>query len=274
METIAIPLVVIFLPLMLQKPSAKSKNADHIRYLKKRMSLWKEGKLKELLSEGIEIQKRIKSSKKKEESVSKGFVRLMLQGKVRQALKLVNADTDVCGVHKMNDAIRNILQEKHPAAEEAQDNVLDNSAVLRVEDVIFERINGSLVQQSAQNTSGSGGPTKIDAEIWKNLICSKGYGKYSESLAEEIAVFARRLCVEDIPHGILDMFWGCRLVPLMKEDDGVRPVGIGETLRRIIGKCVIKAVGNDVQMAAGALQTCAGVQSGIEAAIHAVARTF
>ena len=77
----------------------------------------------------------------------------------------------------MNDAIRNILQEKHPAAEEAQDNVLDNSAVLRVEDVIFERINGSLVQQSAQNTSGSGGPTKIDADIWKNLICSKAYGK-------------------------------------------------------------------------------------------------
>ena len=106
------------------------------------------------------------------------------------------------------------------------------------------------------------------------MICSKAYGKYSESLAEEIAVFARRLCVEDIPHDILDMFWGCRLVPLMKEDDGVRPVGIGETLRRIIGKCVIKAVGNDVQMAAGALQTCAGVQSGIEAAIHAMARTF
>ena len=98
----------------------------------------------------------------------------------------------------MNDAIRNILQEKHPAAEEAQDNVLDNSALLRVEDVIFERINGSLVQQSAQNTSGSGGPTKIDAEIWKNLICSKGYGKYSESLAEEIAVFAGGLCVEDL----------------------------------------------------------------------------
>jgi hypothetical protein len=56
--------------------------------------------------------------------------------------------------------------------------------------------------------------------------------------------------------------------------DGVRPVGIGETLRRMIVKCVSKATGNDVQMAAGAFQTCAGVQSGIEAAIHAMARTF
>ena len=43
----------------------------------------------------MEFQKRIKLSKRKEESVSNGFVRLMLQGKVRQALKLVNADTDM-----------------------------------------------------------------------------------------------------------------------------------------------------------------------------------
>ena len=58
------------------------------------MKLWKEGNVKELLSECVEIEKRIKSSKRKEESVAKGFVRLMLQGKVHQAL--VNADTDVC----------------------------------------------------------------------------------------------------------------------------------------------------------------------------------
>ena len=42
MESITIPLVVIFLPLMPLKSSAKSKNGDHIIYLKKRMSLWKE----------------------------------------------------------------------------------------------------------------------------------------------------------------------------------------------------------------------------------------
>ena len=60
----------------------------------------------------------------------------------------------------------------------------------------------------------------------------------------------------------------------MKDDNGVRPVGVGETIRRIIGKCVLKIVGSDVQLAAGALQTCAGIQSGIEAAIHAMGRAF
>ena len=63
MESIAIPLLTIFLPLMLQKPSQKSKKADHIRNLKRRLAMWKEGKLKELLSECAEIQKRLKNLK-------------------------------------------------------------------------------------------------------------------------------------------------------------------------------------------------------------------
>ena len=130
------------------------------------------------------------------------------------------------------------------------------------------------MQKSAKTTAGSGGPSKIDAEIWKNMLCSKAFGKSSDELAEEIAMFARRLCIEDIPHKHLDTYWACRLVPLMKDDDGVKPVGIGETLRRIIGKCVIKVLSKDVQNAAGSLQTCTGVESGIEAAIHAVARVF
>ena len=39
----------------------------------------------------------------------------------------------------------------------------------------------------------------------------------------------------------------------MKEDDGVRLVGIGETLKRIVGNCVIKTHGTELQMAAGTL---------------------
>jgi hypothetical protein len=234
--------------------------------------MWKEGKVKELLSEGAEIQKRLKSSKKREEALARGFTRLMMEGKVREALKLVNADTDVCGVHDMSDAVKRTLEEKHPAAEQAQAEVLDPGDVRRVENVVFEGIDASAVQQAAKRTSGSGGPTKITTDMWKNLLC--GTGKQSDELADQIAIMARRICTEDIQYEKLDLHWVCRLVPLMKEDDGVRPVGIGETLRRIIGKCVLKVLATDVQEAAGSLQTCAGVESGIEAAIHAMDRTF
>ena len=67
----------------------------------------------------------------------------------------------------------------------------------------------------------------------------------------------------------LSAFVACRLVALDK-CPGVRPIGIGETLRRIIGRAVAKAVSDDVQLAAGPLQICAGHQSGCNAAVLAM----
>ena len=65
------------------------------------------------------------------------------------------------------------------------------------------------MQQAAKNTSGSGGPTKITADIWKSILCS--VGKQSEELAEQIAVMSKRMCIEDIQYEKLDLLWACRL---------------------------------------------------------------
>ena len=274
-EPVATNLLIIFLPLMLQKPSANSKNRDHIIYLKKRLTWWKEGRLPQIMSECEEIQRRLQSSKKKkEETALRGFTRLMLIGKVRQALKLVDADSEVTGVHVMCEEIRRTLQDKHPNAEPAQEHVLDERVVPDVEGVVFEAITSKMVQKAAKDMSGSGGPTRIDVDTWKHLLCSRVFGKLSEELADEIALLAKRICREDIPHEHLKLLWDCRLIPLMKDDNGTRPVGIGETVRRIIGKCVMKVVKEDVQLASGTLQTCAGMESGIEAAIHAMSAAF
>ena len=40
----------------------------------------------------------------------------------------------------------------------------------------------------------------------------------------------------------------------------MRPVGVGEVLRRIVGKLVISVLKSDIQNAAGPLQTCAGLK--------------
>ena len=51
---------------------------------------------------------------------------------------------------------------------------------------------------------------------------------------------------------------------------GVRPVGIGETLRRALDKIVMKAAGDQAKTVCGKLQLCAGLKAGIEGATHAV----
>ena len=65
----------------------------------------------------------------------------------------------------------------------------------------------------------------------------------------------------------------CRLIPLDK-NPGVRPIGIGEVLRRIIGKAVSTFLKPDIIDAVGPLQLAAGQDGGCEAAIHAMEKMW
>ena len=67
----------------------------------------------------------------------------------------------------------------------------------------------------------------------------------------------------------LDPLLASRLIPLNK-NPGLRPIGIGETLRRIIGKMVAKVLKEEVTDSVGSLQVSAGQDVGCEAAIHAL----
>jgi len=60
-KPIAIDMLQFFLPLLFQKPSFKSINREHVKYLNKRIEWWKHGKL-ELISECEAIQTRLKKS--------------------------------------------------------------------------------------------------------------------------------------------------------------------------------------------------------------------
>ena len=54
----------------------------------------------------------------------------------------------------------------------------------------------------------------------------------------------------------------------------MRPVGVGEILRRLIGKVVVENIRDDIIKASGPLQTCSGLKAGIEASIHAMKSVF
>ena len=273
-ERLAIPLVHVFLPLMLQKPSKTSKARDHAKYVLARLDKWKAGAIKELVEECRAIQKRMVTSKKRNIlSNRKAFCRLMLAGKVKQALKFINNDNNVKGVHAVNDEIKSTLRNKHPKAENALPESLLPSIDNTVQNVIFENISAELIQKCSRTLHGSGGPTQIDSDVWKHIICSKSYGREPLDLAEAIANLAKRLCCENIHPHCLTEFTSSRLLPLDKGCDsdgnpGVRPIGIGEVLRRIISKSVLSLLKTDVQNAAGTLQMCTGLRSGIEASVH------
>ena len=60
----------------------------------------------------------------------------------------------------------------------------------------------------------------------------------------------------------------------MDKNPGVRPIGIGEAARRIVGKAILKVIKPDILKVTGNLQLCAGKEAGVEAAVHSVHTLF
>ena len=200
-------------------------------------------------------------------------------GKIKPAAKYVNNDDSIKGVHTLTEEIKEILQSKHPAGRDADPSVVLECTVDPPQPVIYEGITADKVEKIAKNMNGSGGPTLLDADIWKEILCSKTFGNNRADLCQAIADLAKKLCTNEIHPDCLVEYNASRLIPLDKgmtkeNTPGVRPIGIGEVLRRIVGKLLIGIIKDDIIEAVGPLQTCSGLKGGIEAAIHAMRRTF
>ena len=274
-ESIALTLSAIIFPLLLQKPAPTSKSRDHVKYLQKRLLLWRAGNLKELLSEGRAIQNRFSKKKKKsrQSKQQSRFISLMEQGKVSAALRCIGSqETSVLDV---TPEVLNELKDKHPEAKTAASESLYQGPVPQkvVEAVIFENIDANAIHKAAKKVNGAAGPSGGDASLWHRLLCSKQFKKKPADLCQALAVLSRKLNTETISPQHLRGFVAGRLIPLDKQP-GVRPIGIGEIPRRIVSSATVSLLNPGLVAATAPLQTCAGLPGGIEASIHAMRRIF
>ena len=92
-------------------------------------------------------------------------------------------------------------------------------------------------------------------------------------LCNALDFITRRICIEFVDSAGLSAFVACRLIALDK-CPGVRPIGISETICRVIGKTISTTRREEIQEAAGPLQVCAGHLSGCEAAVHAMQHIY
>ena len=112
----------------------------------------------------------------------------MLLGKTGAAAKLINYEDGTKGVHGLTDEIKEILLEKHPEARPLNPEVVVPSVnAEHVEPVLFESIDSELVQKTSNKMKGSGGPTQVDADMWRSFTGSKVFNKTSTALCQAIA---------------------------------------------------------------------------------------
>ena len=143
-----------------------------------------------------------------------------------------------------------------------------------IPDLVYQKINGELVREAALRTKGSGGPSGVDANGFKRNWACKSFKRSSINLCESIATLTRRLCTEFGDPLTIEPIVASRLIPLDKGNGEVRPIGVGEVIRRIIGKCVTRVAKQDMVNVSRATRVCAGQKSGGEAAVHAMRNIF
>ena len=123
----------------------------------------------------------------------------------------------------------------------------------KVENSYFDNINEDMIKLAARRTIGAAGPSKIDAKQFKNILVSNKYKHEWKKLREQIALLARKLATTTVYPSEIEPLIACNLIPLNK-NPGVRSIGVGETLRRSIGKAIGWVLKNDIQEAAGPLR--------------------
>ena len=272
-QGIALKVFMIIPSLLLQKPSQTSKSKDHTKALTERLRLWGEGKFNDLLKECTIIQHKLTTSKKKTpEDISRIFSKLMFTGKIKAALRFLESNSEN-GVLQPSEDVLAQLQEKHPPAAEIQPNTLITGPLEQVSHAHFAQIDEQAVLKAAMRTKGSAGPSKFDSDQFRRILCSKHFKTEGKDLREQISMFARKIATSPIDPSCLGPYTACRLIPLNK-NPGVRPIGVGEVLRRIVGKTIAWSLQEEIQHAAGPLQMSSGLKGGSEAAIHAMRKIF
>ena len=218
--------------LMLQKPSLRSKAKDHADCLGRWLELWRKGDIEFILKEIRHIQSKSVSSKRprSQEDRSRIFAKLVMEGKLNVALKFLDEDSGK-GVLKLSESVIKELKEKHPDPAGISEEALLNGPIDYIPKCLFDAIDEQTVLKAALLTKGSAGPSGMDAEIYRRMLCSKNFSSVSKTLREEIATFTWDLLTLSYHPSLLEAYIASRLIPLHK-NPGIRPIGVGEVLSK------------------------------------------
>ena len=189
------------------------------------------------------------------------FNDFMSRGKISNAFRVLS-DEHKGGVLAPTDLIDGrpvleILRDKHPEGQPLEHNCIqsEHPRALPYHPAVFDKISARLVRKHAMKTHGSAGPSGLDADDWRRLLSA--FEQTSTNLCKLVAKFAKRLTTSIIPPHDLITYNGCRLVALDK-CPGVRPIGIGEVMRRITGRIIVDCIRQDLTSLGGNMQLCLG----------------
>ena len=268
-----------FLACVLRRRPGCIRSADIRRRVKNRLALWQAGKFDALIQDITSTALANAgggSNGANEEAAARSFHSQVMDGKLRTAVRNLcgGARGGVLGPEdpctKTGRPVIEVLRAKHPDQRMPDLDNPHNIAFREYEDCPDPvPIDCTIedVEVVANRLHGSAGCSSVDAALLKTMLLR--FQQASTTLRVEMVQWVHWLANTSPPWAAYRAMKQGRLVALDKQP-GVRPLGIGEIWLRAVSKCVLKDCGKEGKDACGSTQLCAGLEAGIEGALHAV----
>ena len=188
------------------------------------------------------------------------------QGDVQGAVRLLSStDSMAPNDPETHETLRN----KHPALPADVDLSL-LAPIVPSKYVVTPKDVRKAIQSFRKGSSGG----------WEGLcpqhlqdLTSPYLGESANVLVEALVGFVNRILQGNLPDQLARVFFGARLIALKKKSGGIRPIAVGLTLRRLVGKVGNSMVLGDAIVQFSPQQVGYGVKGGCEATVHAL-RSF
>ena len=244
--------------------------------LQKRLQRWINGDFDKHFEVSHALQKRIRTKRKLPFKEMKEFNRRTVSRKVANAIRTLQNEQNG-GVldlqEKINgETVLQNLKSKHPSTQPYDPALIvdDWPNTLSYHLSRFNRINAHAIRGATLKTSCGHMPSGVDALEWRRYLTA--FGNRSESVCQRVAKIAVRLATEEQDPTSLQANKACRPI-LLDKCPGVRPIGVGEVLRRIIGVTVVYCLQADLKQLGATQRFCMGQRCGREHAIHSLRAT-
>ena len=146
--SIALKAVHVMPALLIQKPRKSSKSKEHLEELTRRLSLWNEGRIDELLYEGQTMQDCLKvpENATKIPKISEKSKVLMSKENLNGAFKLLT-NSMLNGILLLSNETLGLLKQQHPEPKESSPETLLQGPFRPIQPVTYDDINESYEQK-------------------------------------------------------------------------------------------------------------------------------
>lgn len=162
----------------------------------------------------------------------------------------------------------NKLLEKHPGPT-VNVEVKDNSTV-EILPVSVTEVRRSI---SGFAAGSSGGMDGIKPQHLKDLV-GKETGEHGERFLDSLCNFSDFCLNGKVPTFVTHFLYGATLCGLNKTDNNIRPIAVGNTMRRLVARIassrIAERIGNELRPKQLGFGTRGGCEAGVHAARHFV----